>query len=935
MSTCPSCSSDLPAGSRFCPSCGASLLDASATPTVASAGSPRRTERRTPTPVPAGPGSPAGSDAPGPPGSRVRRRGATGEARFIPGAVMAGRYRIVGLLGKGGMGEVYRADDMKLGQPVALKLLPDRLASDERFLERFYSEVRVARQVSHPNVCRVYDVGEADGLHYISMEYIDGEDLGSLLRRIGRLPGDKAVEISRQICAGLAAAHDKGVLHRDLKPANVMIDGRGHARIADFGLAGAAGEIQGREIRSGTPAYMAPEQLAGREVSVLSDVYSLGLVLYELFTGKRAFEAESLDQLRALRESSAVTSPSSHVQEMDPAVERVILRCLDQEPAQRPPSPLAVAAALPGGDPLAAALAAGETPSPEMVAAAGEEGAVGALAAWGAFGAFVVLLALVGLLARWSTFFSFAPVEKSPQVLADRARVLLEKLGHEVPPADTAHGYSINSSYVGWIARNDPSPGRWEQLKAGRPAGSTFWYRESPRSLSPYNGVGNIWWGDPPETVSGMAAVSTDTLGRLRQLSVVPPQVEATEDGDEPAAAGSGPADWAPLFAAAELDPDAFREAAPSWTPPVYADHRAAWTGAFPELPGTEISIEAASRDGRPVYFEIVGPWTRAVRMQAFNPGIGPIIGQAIFVVFFISVVASGVIMARRNVRLGRGDRQGAFRIGVYLFTGTLVMEMVQASHVADVGDEFNMITRLAGLALFTAGFVWLLYLAIEPLVRRSWPEGIISWTRLLAGKLRDPLVGRDILAGSVAGAALMVLDRLYHVVPGWLGAVSPIPHYESRISLLGAGQALARLYETHLNNILFAMLLMFFFYLGAIRGRNLVGAGIFFTIYGIMDTLFRGEPWMSGIILSAFNALIVTVVYYRFGLLSATVALMLEGYRVPITLDPGVWYAGQVLMPLLVLIALSAYGAWTAQGRRAGIPARAVVRAPVAAGRS
>jgi serine/threonine-protein kinase len=165
------------------------------------------------------------------------------------------------------MGEVYRATDLTLGQVVALKFLPEATARDERLLARFYNEVRIARQVAHPNVCRVYDIGQVDGLHYISMEYVDGEDLGSLLRRIGRLPVDKALETARKLCAGLAAAHEKGVLHRDLKPANIMIDGRGQVLIMDFGLAGFSGQVQG-DIRSGTPAYMSPEQLAGTEVTV-------------------------------------------------------------------------------------------------------------------------------------------------------------------------------------------------------------------------------------------------------------------------------------------------------------------------------------------------------------------------------------------------------------------------------------------------------------------------------------------------------------------------------------------------------------------------------------------------------------------------------------------------------------------------------------------
>src|SRR6188768_3913764 len=300
--------------------------------------------------------------------------------RFEPGALLDGRYRIVGRLGKGGMGEVYRADDLKLGQAVALKFLPEEVDRDPARLMQLHTEVRLARQVSHPNVCRVYDVGEYEGHTFLSMEYVDGEDLSSLLRRIGRFPEDRAIEVARQMCAGLAAAHDRGVVHRDLKPANVMLDGNGRIRITDFGLAGAAGET----LRAGTPAYMAPEQLAGAEVTPLSDVYALGLVLYELFTGQRALEARNMAELIAKREQGEITAPTAIVRDLDEGVERVILRCLEPSPERRPPSALAVSAALPGGDPLAAALAAGQTPSPEMVAAAGTAGTVTTSTAIGA-----------------------------------------------------------------------------------------------------------------------------------------------------------------------------------------------------------------------------------------------------------------------------------------------------------------------------------------------------------------------------------------------------------------------------------------------------------------------------------------------------------------------------------------------------------------------
>src|SRR5262249_54509492 len=184
--------------------------------------------------------------------------GSIDHGRFGPGVVLDTRYRIIGLLGKGGMGEVYRADDLRLGQPVALKFLPQTLATDARRLSQLHNEVRTARQVSHSNICRVYDIGDVDGQLFLSMEYVDGEDLAASLKRVGRFPEDKGVEIARQICAGLASAHERDVIHRDLKPANIMIDANGRARIMDFGLA-AAGAVE--DVRVGTPAYMAPEQL--------------------------------------------------------------------------------------------------------------------------------------------------------------------------------------------------------------------------------------------------------------------------------------------------------------------------------------------------------------------------------------------------------------------------------------------------------------------------------------------------------------------------------------------------------------------------------------------------------------------------------------------------------------------------------------------------
>src|SRR5215475_3064468 len=219
--SCPSCAAPILADSRFCSACGQEVGRLYQVRTAMSSGAA----------VAAVAGRHISADS-------IPAGG------FTPGMILVDRYRVIGLLGRGGMGEVYRADDLKLGQPVALKFLPKALASDPVRRERFFAEVRITRQLAHPNICRVYDIAEIEGQHFLSMEYIDGEDLASLIKRIGRLSEEKALEIARQLAAGLSAAHEKGVLHRDLKPANIMLDGHGRVRITDFGLAIATTDLE-------------------------------------------------------------------------------------------------------------------------------------------------------------------------------------------------------------------------------------------------------------------------------------------------------------------------------------------------------------------------------------------------------------------------------------------------------------------------------------------------------------------------------------------------------------------------------------------------------------------------------------------------------------------------------------------------------------------
>ncbi len=887
--TCSSCAKEVPLESRFCPSCGSALaFDAS--PTVSKADAPV---------------SPSPGGGPG----RVPPSVSLGDARFVPGTLLAGRYRIVAIAGKGGMGEVYRAEDLKLGQTVALKFLPHTLGQDGAALARFHREVRVARQVSHPNVCRVFDMGETDGLPFLTMEYVDGEDLASLLRRIGRLPQEKGLQISRQLCAGLAAAHDEGVLHRDLKPSNVMIDARGKVRLTDFGLAGLADEFRTGGDRAGTPAYMAPEQMAGTETTIKSDLYSLGLVLYEIFTGKRAFEAAALSELLRLRERNTPVPPSQLVTDLDPLIERVILRCLERDPHKRPVSALQVAAALPGGDPLAAALAAGETPSPEMVAASGGVEGLRPAVAWACLAAVVVGVLVLVVLNAQTRLFGRVPLEKSPEVLAERAREILNHAGYTDPPADSAFGFDFGDEYLRHIREHDKSKTRWDNLETGA---ITFWYRQSPRVLEPQRPLHRFTPGaigsavsleDPAPDLSGMATVRLNPRGRLTGLLAVPPQVE------EPAGVASPP-DWKLLFSEAGLDPSKWTATEPRWTPRTYCDTRAAWQGSLPDRPNVPLRVEAAAYRGKPVYFELIGPWTTPGRMRPYQASAGERAAQVILNALGVAMMVGGALLARRNLRLGRGDRQGASRLAFFVLGMATVGWILGERHVP-TSYELELFAMSASFSLFGAGFFWVVYIALEPYVRRRWPNTLVSWSRLLAGGLRDPLVGRDILVGCVAGTARNLLLLSQGLLLPWLGSAPPTPGFFNPRLLLGARVLTTESLGNVVSSIFLGLLWLFFLLLLRILLRKQWAAVIGLLLIFALPNLVQGEaPLLAAPLIILIFGIYVSVLV-RFGLVALIATFLFGNFlsSFPITTQTSAWYAGIGFSGLFLLAAMTLYG--------------------------
>jgi hypothetical protein len=545
------------------------------------------------------------------------------------------------------------------------------------------------------------------------------------------------------------------------------------------------------------------------------------------------------------------------------------LRCLEKDPRRRPPSARVVAGMLAGQDALAAAVAAGETPSPELVAAAGEGQAMPLGAAWACLVVVLLAAAAAPLLLPRIDLLRIQPLGKPPAVLEDRARNLVRDLGHAVPEADSAAGFAVDGEYFRHVEARDSSPQRWAGLRTGEPPALLFWFRQSPQPIVSVNAAGAVSWNSPPFWGSGMAGVKLDHSGRLIAYYSVPPQREA-EDAPPPTEP-----DWARLFVEARLDAAAFRPVEARWTPPFYCDRRAAWEGAWPQRPDVPIRIEAASYRGRPVSFQVVQPWTRPERMQPFQRTSGELLGQALSIAMQLVLVVGGALMARRHVALGRGDRHGATRVAAFAFAIGVAGWALDAHHVRDSTGEMRLIGLGVSASLLFAAMLWLFYLALEPYARRMWPHALISWARLLAGGWRDPRVGRDVLVGATFAAVLTSGLLIGIQLPGWLGDAPPSPLVTNYDALLGVRAAVAPLSAWLSGGMVLGLGALLTLLLARLLLRSDRAAVAALTIVlGAIQTLSMTGPLWARVPLGFAIMASVVFVLLRFGVLSTIVGV-------------------------------------------------------------
>jgi hypothetical protein len=553
-----------------------------------------------------------------------------------------------------------------------------------------------------------------------------------------------------------------------------------------------------------------------------------------------------------------------------------------------------------------------------MVADAGGEGALSPATAWVGLLAFVIGLALLVVSSRYTQLSNLVPMEKSPDVLVNEARRILELVGFEETPVDSTCGFDTYRPRLDYLLDERDPEEHFELLRAGWPA-VHFWYRQSSSLLVPLDRTRiAASLHDPPQTRPGMAHVMLDPDGRLRRLWIIAPLVETmSEASPEP--------DWSPLLQAAKLDPEALRRSTPKWTRPISTDSRIAWETTLPVPFGIPLHIEAASFHGRPVLFETFWPWEKPPETGSSQKAVSETIAEWVSFGGAILLLAGVALMARRNLKLGRCHRKAAFRLAMLLLGLSMAAWLVGGHHLPSQ-VELELLFGHLGASLFVAAVAWTMYLALEPHFRRFWPRQLVSWIRLLDGRVRDPLVGRDILFGGLFGVLIALVHDLHLLVPRWLGTTLPpligLGSPANRLrnlfaSLRGTRFAVSEILLSFVEPVLVALawaaLLALAYLLLRKRWLAVVVLMLFLVANGLTNYGPRSILFATSVVL----ALIVVFVLARFGVLVMAIAVAVSRLvsAVPVTLDLSKWYAGGTIAAYLLLLGIAVYGFYTSVG--------------------
>jgi serine/threonine-protein kinase len=589
--------------------------------------------------------------------------------------------------------------------------------------------------------------------------------------------------------------------------------------------------------------------------------------------------------------------------DIDPAVEKVIRRCLDPDPAKRPANALAVAAALPGGDPLAMALAAGETPSPEMVAAAGT--VEGMPRKWALVSlALVVVFLLVQIPVRQQrTAFFRAALDQPPEVLAHLSRAVAESFGYTRKPADShiwlEHRWDL-PSYLSTL----PEPRQWDEWYAAEsPIVSNYRESLSPLDAWPYGLVNRT---NPTPLSAGMAGIVLDGNGDLRDFVAMP------------YAAGSSPTQPETVFRAAGLELKGFTETTPEEAPTRPFDQRRAWRGPHPKIPNTELVVEAASWKGQITQASVTIVKPKTVSNAASGPTLlGRVRVGAIWTMqTFAALVV--FLMAVRNLRLRRTDLHGALRVAAACF---LLAGLAWAGALHPLASDalLNHALAAAGDWLLSAAILFLVYLALEPEVRARWPHSIVTWNRVLAGRWRDPQVASDILIGAAVGVGMFTFFKLVFLLIS--RHVEPVSFDVSLRFALGTRQWIGG-HASGLSDALRTGLMIFLCIFGMrqmLRRDALaaVAAALLFTM--VQGEVIYAENWalMTLLYLLVYSAL--AFVLLRCGLVATIAAVFFadSGNAVLLGWDWTTWYAPYGVASLLLLIGIAVWAFWRSLGDR------------------